>query len=587
MARSSAVKKKDAAPEVQTSSFKAFRRVRLRSQEADLAARIEAEHKLSPVAARVLAARGFQPGTQVEQYLNPALKTGIPHPRELKNLDAGCDLIAQVVHDKQAIAICCDFDVDGVTGGAQVFHFLRTVGCRVQVFTPDRFTDGYGLNSRLVEEIAKSGFSLLLTIDFGTTNAKELALARSLGLKTVVVDHHHVGDHNPGADVFINPQQSDCGFADGLLCAAGLAWYLVIGLSKRIKHDRIPDSRDYLDLACIGTICDMVPLIGPNRVLAKRGLEMLQRSERVGLKALKEMAGVKKDISCSHVSFGIGPRINAAGRMVHAQVVLDLLTTTDTVRANKIARDLNSLNSERQDVEARMKEDAVKVVQRGSRLPEGIVVWQEDFHTGVIGIVAQRLVEEFYRPSAVLGPDDPETFKGSMRSIKGVSAVGLLDRVKNHLIKFGGHEGAAGFSLKRSEVPAFTEAFDREARAMLEQVDHRPSVDADTEAAFADVSIALVNELHSFAPFGMGNPQPTLMFRNLKVVSVSSLKGAHLKVMLSDGNKSLSALFWRMVSHPDLVVGNQVDVAARPDINTYGGMAGLQLTLQAVQASNS
>ncbi len=585
MAKSNAIKKAAVSDAGAPSGFKVFRKARLRPQNEEEAQRIAEQNNLSMVAARTLAARGFKAGDETAKYLSPTLKTGIPHIDKLKNLDRACDLIAQVVEDKKAIAICCDFDVDGVTGGAQVFHFLRTIGCRVQVFTPDRFTDGYGLNIRLVDEIAKSGFSLLLTIDFGTTNAKELARARELGLKTVVVDHHHVGDHNPGADVFINPQQADCGFADGLLCAAGLAWYLVIGLSKKITHDRIPDTREYLDLACIGTICDMVPLIGPNRVLAKRGLELLQRSERVGLKALKELAGVKNNIHCSHVSFGIGPRLNAAGRMVHAQVVLDLLTTTDSVRAGKIARDLNNLNSERQDVEARIKDEAVKIVQAKSSLPDGIVVWKEDFHTGVIGIVAQRMVEEFYRPAAVLGPDTDGVYKGSMRSIKGISAVGLLERVKKHLIKFGGHEGAAGFSLRADDIEAFAAAFAEESGRQLKKVESSPVIDADTEALLSDVSVKMVNELQSFAPFGMGNPQPTLLFRNLKVLSVNQLKGAHLKVMLSDGKQSMSALFWRMTMHPDLKLGNIVDVAARPDVNTYGGMAGLQLTLQAVQAA--
>ena len=568
---------------INAGSFKVFRKIRLKAQREDSAALIIAKNKLSPVTARALAARGFEVGDVLDAFLSPTLKTGLPHPDKLKNLNAACDLIAEIVAQKKSVAICCDFDVDGVTGGAQVFHFLRTVGALVQVFTPDRFADGYGLNIRQVEDIAQAGFALLLTIDFGTTNQKELARARELGLKTIVVDHHHVGDHQPGADVFVNPQQLDCRFADGLLCAAGLAWYLVLGLSKRITHHRVPDTKEYLDLACIGTICDMVPLIGANRVLAKRGLELLQKSTRPGLIALKELAGVKKDIQCSHVSFGIGPRINAAGRMVHAQVVLELLTTSDSVRAGKIARDLNTLNSERQQVEAGMKEEAVKLVQAGASLPHGIVVWKDDFHTGVIGIVAQRLVEEFYRPAAVLGVDNEEFYKGSMRSIKGVSAVGLLEKVKKHLVKFGGHEGAAGFSLKRSEVEAFRDSFDRECRIMMEQIDISPYVEADVEASLADVSVALVNELQGLAPFGMGNSQPTLLFRRLKVVSVSELKKAHLKISFSDGKQVISALFWRMTEHPELKIGNIVDVAARPDINTYGGMSGLQLTLQAVQ----
>ena len=460
------------------------------------------------------------------------------------------------------------------------------------MFVPDRFADGYGLNEKTVKEIAQSGFSLLLTIDFGTTNAKELIVAKELGLKTVVVDHHHMSGEPPPADVFINPHQKGCGFANGIACAAGLAWYLVLALTKEFGDSGI-DAKDYLELACLGTICDMVPLIGVNRVIAKRGLESLTVSKRPGLRALRNVIGVKGAVGCSDVSFGIGPRLNAAGRIVHGELVVELLTTRDSIRADKLARDLNELNAERQTIEGIVKQRAIEQVEREleSRAQQGqgadlsgLVAWHEEFHTGVIGIVAQRLVEHFYRPAAVMGMDSSGIWKGSVRGIRGFSVVEALAAVKDHLIKFGGHEGAGGFSVHEDSVLAFKEAFIAECAKRLEKIEKEPFVDVDTEANLEECTPLLVKQLEGLAPFGMGNPAPVVLLRGLTVKDSRVLKDAHLKVLLSDGKRFITGLMWRQTSHPALQVGNKVMVACKPDINNYGGNQELQATLLAVEA---
>ncbi|NLF25750.1 MAG: hypothetical protein GX589_08880, partial [Deltaproteobacteria bacterium] len=258
--------------EISVKSKRAYRRIKLKSQNLEEAGRIAAELGLGPVASRVLAARGYRADARTESFIKPALRTGLPDPAKLKDVDRACSLIAAALEAKQPIAVCCDFDVDGLSGGAIVSHFLRRIGGRVEVFVPDRFVDGYGLNQAVVKKIAESGFGLLIAIDYGSTNLVELALARQLGLKTIVVDHHHIGTEAPQVDAFINPHQAECGFGDGILCAAGLAWYLIIRLRKKLPQARDLDAKSYLDLACLGTICDMVPLVGANRVIAKRGL---------------------------------------------------------------------------------------------------------------------------------------------------------------------------------------------------------------------------------------------------------------------------------------------------------------------------
>lgn len=559
------------------------RTIKVRPQRESEARQIAEAHQLHPVAARVLAARGYSVGEELRRFLSPTLKDGLPSPDRLKNLSAACALIAEHIRAGNAIAICCDFDVDGLSGGAQVFEALRTIGARVKAFVPDRFADGYGLNERMVREIAASGFSLMVTIDYGTTNERELSLARELGLKTIVIDHHHVGDHKPPTDVFINPQQADCKFADGTLSAAGLAWYLIVGLRRELDVAEKLDARSYLELACLGTICDMVPLIGANRVIAKRGLELLTQSRRPGLVALKNVVGVNGDVSCSHISFGIGPRLNAAGRMVHGEMVLDLLTTSDSVKAKQLAMRLNKLNVERQEIEHQVKEHATQLVLSRGELPWGIVVGDESFHTGVVGIVAQRLVETFYRPAVVLGLDSPGMFKGSVRGIRGFSVVAALHAVGEHLEKFGGHEGAGGLSVREERLESFVQAFEQYCEEKLRSIETSPSAEADTEAELADVSRQLIEQLRSFAPFGIGNPAPQLLFRGLKVTELRVLKDTHLKLTLQQGGHFMRALWWRQTSHPALKVGATVDVIARPELSTFNGVTELQLTLSAAR----
>ncbi|MCO6431267.1 MAG: single-stranded-DNA-specific exonuclease RecJ [Deltaproteobacteria bacterium] len=560
----------------------AHRKIRVRPQDIQEAKKIAAASGLNVVASKVLAARGFKADKTLQNFIKPSLQSGLPSPEGIKNIAEACALVDDICKENGAIAICCDFDVDGLSGGAQMHHFFRSIGAVSKVFVPDRFEDGYGLNSNMVREIAKQGFALLLTIDYGTTNGKELELARSLGLKSIVIDHHHVSAPPP-ADVFINPNQEGCGFADRVLCASGLAWYFIAALRKCLKRAAKVDAKQYLDLACLGTICDMVPLSGANRIIAKRGLEMLSRSSRAGIVALRNVMGAHRELTCTDVSFGIGPRLNAAGRMVHAEVVIDLLTTEDSDRARRVAQQLNKLNAERQDTENSVKEQAVSLIMAQKSLNAGLVVAKADFHTGVVGIVAQRLVEHFYRPAVVLGMDSAGIFKGSVRGIKGFSVVEALASVGEHLEKFGGHEGAGGLSVKEEKLEDFSAAFIDECKRRLSGVELDPYVEADTEVELNEIEIPLVEQLKRFAPFGMGNPSPVLLVRDLKVLDVKVLKGAHLKAMLSDGQRFISGLMWRQSSHPALNAGSKVNVALRPDTNNFNGITELQGNIQAVE----
>ncbi len=567
------------------------KRIELKPQKPKVARAIEDQYGLRSLSSRILAARGYQANPDLENFLEPSLKNGLIKPDGLKNLAEGCALVAQIVKDKKIISIACDFDVDGLSGGSQLLHFLRAVGVECHLFVPDRFEDGYGLNAKIVAEAVARESSLLITVDFGTTAHKELELARQAGLKTLVIDHHHV-ESVPDCDVFINPQQKGCNFAEGSLCASGLVWYFLLGLKERLKIFNSAaaaiDVRHYLDYACLGTVCDMVPLTGVNRVIARRGLELISMSRRPGIVALKNVAGIKDQVSCYDISFAIGPRINAAGRMVHGELVADLLTTNDTVKAASIAGRLNKLNLERQETEKLAKELCLKKINflyPSGDLPHGLVLWDHEFHTGVVGIVAQRLVEMFHRPAVVLGVDKDGAFKGSVRGIKGMSVVQALSENSEHLLKFGGHEAAGGLSLIEKNLEVFKAGFSSFCEKNISGDGFIPRVLADTEAGIAEITKPAIDEFDRFSPFGMGNPSPTVLAKGLKVDSVVEIKGTHTKAALTDGRNYIAGMLWRQVDHPLIKTGSKVDLVFKPDYSTFNGICEIQANIQAVQAS--
>ncbi len=561
------------------------KRIKLRAQKPSVASILEKDRKLSSLAARILAARGFELGQALENFLDPTLKVGLESPDKLKGLEDAVELIVGSIDD--GIGICCDFDVDGLSGGAQLAAFFQALNVPYEVFVPDRFEDGYGLNEKMVNAIVAKKFALLICVDYGTTSIKELTLARSRGLKTIVIDHHHVEGKPPPCDVFVNPQQKGCGFAGKILCASGLVWYVVMRLRKALADRVTLETREFLELACLGTICDLVPLINSNRVIAKKGLEALSNSTRPGLIALKKVMGIKAEVSSFDVSFGIGPRINAAGRMVNGSSVIELFTTRDQSVAMRIAKELHQLNVERQEAEAIVKAAAVEVVRDRGELPAGIVVWREDFHTGVIGIVAQRLVELFYRPSIVLGADKDGIFKGSVRGVKGFSVVAALAQCSELLIKYGGHEAAGGLSIHEDNLEEFASRFAEGCVERLGLTPKPPTAEADTTAVISEISIPVVQELRAFAPFGMGNPTPTVLLEKVRVQSVSILKDAHTKIILSQGDRALTGFLWRRVDHPACKQGAIVNLVCKLDINTYQGIESVQASIEAIELAKS
>lgn len=558
---------------------------------------------ISSIAARVLVSRGITTAEAAASFLAPNFRNQLPDPGNIKNMPAAVELILDFVESGEAITIYTDFDVDGVSAGSQLFLYLQCLGANVTSYTPSRFAEGYGLVCSAVERLAERGTKLLVTVDCGISSHRELELAKKLGMRSIVLDHH-LPSGIPPADVVVDPAQDGCPFQEHKLAAAGLVWMLLIVLRKRAKERfreqcdsgklAPPDPKDFLDLAALGTICDMVPLIGLNRVIAYRGVEALRATQRPGLVALKQVAGVDNNprFGSGHVAFGLGPRINAAGRLADATDVIQMLTTEDSVRAKSIAASIDRLNDQRRQVEESVKTACLSCLAAEPALLErpALALYGESYHIGVIGIVAQRMVEQYHRPAAVMAPGEMigpggakrAVIKGSVRSVRGFHVADALYALRDLLVTHGGHAEAGGFSLEFEKREAFCAAFVEQAEKVLGAGPLARRLVADLEVDFSEVDFDLVNELSRFAPFGVGNPAPLLITHGVDVVSASSVGSNHLKARFMQGKYALVGIGWGLATHPLLRKGKRVSLAYQPELNTYQGVSSVQLNIREV-----
>lgn len=574
---------------------RAAARIEMRSQATD-ALELASKLGISPVTALVLSARGMSEEGLIKSFLSPTLREGLPSPDKMKNLDRAAEMILNQILDQRRIAVFSDFDVDGISAASQLVPFIKALGGNVIHYTPNRFTEGYGLSKSAAEKLAVSGIKLLITVDCGATNHDAVLHAKKRGLSVIVVDHHQLQGESP-ADILVNPAQTDCEFNEYKLCAAGIVWFLLIALRKaasvkaEFKDRQIPDPKQFLDLAALGTICDMVPLIGPNRVIASRGIELIKTSSRPGMVALKGVARISGRVSAGGVSFGIGPRINAAGRLDDARHAFELLTTENIDRAQQLAQLIDKLNEQRKTIEDTVKLKCLELIEsqiEGAN-QMAFAVFDHSFHAGVIGIVAQRLVEIFNRPAAVMAPGEMlvgkksmPVVKGSVRSIKGFHVAEALRELNHLLVHHGGHSEAGGFSIEAEKIGEFREAFSALAGSMLSESQRQRVLYADGEVRFKQIDFKTVNELEKLAPFGVGNPSPLFVTKNVLVESVSPIGDKHLKVTLKDGEFSMTGLCWNFEGNALLRRGEQIQVAHAPEFNTYQGVTTVQLNVKEV-----
>ena len=561
-----------------------------------------AQLNVSTVLARILVARGVDSVEKAQAFLFPSLRDHLPDPQGIKNIATAAEMMLEAIEAGQQITIYSDFDVDGLSSGAQLDLYLSALGGIVNRYTPNRFTEGYGVVKSAIEKLGRARTELLIAVDCGISSLSEIALAKRLGMKVIVVDHHY-SQELPPADVIVNPTQPGCEFKEHQLCAAGLVWMLLIVLRQcartrsstelQQRLSQLPDPKDFLDLAALGTICDMVPLTGLNRIIASRGVEVFRVTKRPGLEALKVVSGLdkSKNFSAGHISFAIGPRINAAGRLDDAGEVFELLTTKDRAKAQAIAEQINRYNSERKSIEDQVRLSCLDAIQAEPALLTGqaFAIFGEDFHAGVIGIVAQRLVEQYYRPAAVMAPGEAviggkqvAVAKGSVRSVPGFHVAEVLQSLDSLLVKHGGHAQAGGFTVSFEKLAEFQQGFVAAAARLLSPEQLKPRKLADVEVALREVDFKLVDELEKLAPFGIGNPSPLLVSHGVLIESVQSLADKHLRLRLADGKVSVGAVAWRMHGHPLLTKGREISLAFHPEMNTYQGISTVQLNIKEV-----
>lgn len=557
-------------------------------KEADpqTVARHTQQLNISPLLARILVQRGFTDAPSARRYLSSSLRSDLPSPFEMADMEAAVRRIVEAIQRKEQIGIWGDYDVDGTTGASVLVSFLREVGREPIYYVPHRIEEGYGLNVDGLRRLKLRGVDLVVTIDCGISNAAEVKAAAEMGLDLVVVDHHQPPDELPPAVAVINPHRKDCAFPDKGLCAAGLAFYLVIGLRARLReagwfeNSTDPDIRRHLDIVTLGTIADMVPLKGVNRTLIRRGLAELSASQRPGVVALKQVANIGPgEVSAGQVGFRLGPRINAAGRVDYGIKVVELLTTDSLEIASRIAQELDAHNSERRSLEAQVLDQALAqaqaVLARGDR--HSLVLAGEGWHPGVLGIVASRIVEKFYRPTVVIGFAGGAG-KGSARSIRGFHMVEGFRRCALHLEKFGGHEYAGGLSMKPERLEDFTDAFETAARQSLAEEDLVPLLEADASLAFSEIGLPLARELEVLEPYGIGNPEPLFITSRVEVCE-RKIFAAGVRYRLRQGGRVLGAVIFGAGDDFPGKPGESIDIAYRLTENEWNGTTSMELKI--------
>lgn len=541
--------------------------------------------RLEPVTARLLCLRGLDEPDEAARFLDPSL-AHLHDPFLLADMPAAVDRTLGAIARRETIAVHGDYDVDGITSTVILRRALELLGADVRHFVPERLRDGYGLQPQTIERLHADGARLVISVDCGIRGIEAARRARELGVDLIVTDHHEPGGELPDALGVINPKRHDCRYPDRQLAGVGVALKLVQALCVRSGREGWLPA--FVKVAAIGTLADVVPLVGENRVIAKLGLDMLSRGpNKVGLQALLDVAGAGgRPLTGGHVAFGIAPRVNAAGRMATPDLAVRLLLATDEAQAGEarqLARQLDVENTRRQEEEAGIVAAARRIVETdpdvGAR--SVLVVAGEGWHRGVIGIVASKLVDAFHRPAIVLSVEEGAAH-GSCRSIPAFDMVQALERCAPLLERFGGHRQAAGLTMAADRVRDLRQAINAHADTLLGPDDLRPRLRIDAGVRFRGLNGDLVQQVSLLAPFGPGNPRPVFSATDVEIVDgPRSLKERHLKMALRQDGRTLRAVAWRAIERQAFLREHRarLEFAFSLEQNTFNGETYLELTV--------
>ncbi len=544
-----------------------------------------------PLVARLLWLRGIRDEPRARSFLTPRMADLSP-PEGLAGLTTATDRLARALLDGERIAVCGDYDVDGMTGTSLLVRFLRLAAkdpeAQVAWSIPDRQQDGYGLSVRAIDVLAEEGVTVAVTVDNGVTAVEPIRHAVERGIDVIITDHHLPGDEVPPALAIVCPRLNADGPLEGAgthdLCGCGLAFQLAWAVADKLRGRGMDAQklkgflRDAIGLVALATVCDVVPLRGQNRLLVAAGLSSLRRSPHPGIQALLEVCDLGRlPLTTEDVGFKIGPRLNAAGRLGTPELVIELLTTDNADRARDLAKALDDANQERRKIERGVLAEAESVAEQlvAERDPSALVVWGEGWHMGVVGIVAARLVDRYARPAAVIAFDDGKG-RGSCRSVATVDVHRALEASCDHLGSWGGHAAAAGLDIDLDAAPAFREAFESAVLAQREGAPPTRVIDCDAETEIDAWSLELVESLRRLAPFGKGNPEPVFVVRRARVAGRPKLMGrdsAHLSFALKQQSGAIRVVAFRQAKLYDLAAsGAPLDLAVTPVVNEWRGM---------------
>ncbi len=569
--------------------------------------------KVHPIVAKLLYTRGYETVQSAKTFLAMESEM-LCNPNDLKDMQSAVHRVLCAISRREKITIYGDYDVDGVTSVCTLYLYLKSLGAVVDYYIPNRATEGYGVTGLAIDGLAADGTKLVITVDTGITAIEEVKYAKTLGVDFVITDHHECRAELPEAVAVVNPHRPDCKYPFKELAGVGVVFKFICAIEeKQSAKSRIAVAQKmfslYSDLVAIGTIADVMPIHGENRIIVSYGLHMIENTKRPGLLALMDVAASRPDdrkadlrrkkamkITSGYIGYTLAPRINAAGRIKSASRAVELFLSQNYNEAARIAEELCAANKERQNEENKIIQEAFQMIGNDIDIKENpvIVLSADNWHHGVIGIVASRITEKFCCPSILVSfegaeklPGGADVGKGSGRSVKGMNLVDALCHCQDLLVKFGGHELAAGLSVTRENLPLFREKINAYARENLKEGDMVPTVEADLSVGFDEVNMSLAEALRTLEPYGVGNPIPSFVMYGVTVADIAPVsEGKHTRLTLTKDGKDLTAMFFSASPKSlGLFVGDNADLIFTIDVNEWMGRRSVQLIVKDIRAS--
>ena len=542
---------------------------------------------ISPEISQILNNRGIENEKDAEIFMNPSLEY-LRDPFLMKDMKKSTERIKKAIENKERIYIYGDYDVDGVSSTSILYLYFKSIGFPVKYYIPNRLEEGYGINEDAIKKIHDDGCDLIITVDCGITSVKEVELANELGIDVIITDHHECQSEIPDAYAIVNPKQEDCNYPFDMLCGCGVAFKMIQALTD--EEEFKTSMFDYLEIVTLATICDIVPLIDENRIIVKNGLKLMKEGKNLGLRELIKVCGIETNkIGSSHIGFSIGPRINASGRLGYSYLGVQLFTTDNEDEAKEIANILEGKNIERQMIESKMYKEAEEILSSDERFKDDkvLVIAKEGWQHGIIGIVASKLTEKYYKPTILLTIEDGEA-TGSARSIKGFSIFDALVSCKDLMNKFGGHEQAAGLALDAKNIDELRVRINEIADYNLSKEDLIENIKVEYELKEDSATLDLVDNLHKLEPFGLSNPSPRFIMRDLLLTNIFKMgkNKQHLKIIV-ENKKSYECVGFNMAYLADnFQLGDKVDILFQVDENNYNNERKVQFLLKDIRLSH-